>query len=110
MLRNIHFFNIKSGVNEERILHLLDNEIAEYAKAFGCIERKTWKLLSVHVQGQPAQSAAYMNESLWPSQKEADAFTQAFREGPPEKVKKAYAELQAGLDPEKTVRYVDGEG
>ena len=72
MLRNIHFFNIKAGTDEKRMLHLLDNEVAEYAKTFGCLERKTWKLLDARSHGQPAQSAAYMNESLWPSQKEAE--------------------------------------
>ena len=110
MLRNIHFFNIKPGADEERVLHLLDNEIAEYARTFGCIERKTWKLLNAISQGEPAQSAAYMNEALWPSQKEADAFTRGIQEGPPEEVKKAFTELRAGVDIEISVRYVGEEG
>lgn len=110
MLRNIHFFNIKSEADEKRILHLWDNEIAEYAKTFGCIERRTWKLLDARSLGGPAQSAAYMNESLWPSQKDADAFTQAIQEGPPEDVKKAFDEIRSGIEPDKSVRYVDEAG
>jgi len=73
MLRNIHFINIKPGADEERMLYLLNHEYAEYAKTFGCIERKTWKLLDAHHLdlGEPAESATYLNESLWPSQKDS---------------------------------------
>ena len=112
MLRNIHFFNIKPGADEKRILHLLDNEIAEYARTFGCLERKTWKFLSARSgpERQPTESAMYMNESLWPSQKGSDAFTQAIREAPPEEVKNTYDEMIAVMELEKTVRYVDEEG
>ena len=90
------------------MLHLIDNELADYAKTIGCIERKTWKLLDARSQGEPAQSAVYINESLWPSQKEADAFSQAGE--PSEQFKKALEELRAGIEIEKTVRYVDEEG
>jgi hypothetical protein len=107
MLRNIHFFNIKPGADEKRVLHLVDYELAEYAKTFGCIERKTWKFLNASVKGQPAESAAYLNESLWPSQKEADAISQAER---PEEIQKWWEELLLGIDIVKTVRYVDDEG
>ncbi len=41
MLRNINFFNIKAGANEEEMLSLISNDLATYAKAFGCLERKT---------------------------------------------------------------------
>ena len=107
MLRNIHFFNIKPGADEARILSLVDHELVEYATAFGCLERKTWKLLDAHARGKPVESATYLNESLWPSQKAADAFSQAER---PEDVKKWWKELADGLEIVKTVRYVDVEG
>jgi len=107
MLRNIHFFNIKPGVDEERILYLFDHLVAEHAKTFGCIERKTWKLLDAHTGGQPVESAAYMNESLWPSQEAANTFSRAERS---EKVKKWLDELFGGIEVVKTVRYVDEEG
>ncbi len=77
MLRNIHFFNIKPGADEARMLHLVNHEVAQYAQTFGCIERKTWKLLDASAQGTSAQAAVYMNEALWPSQKAADAFRDA---------------------------------
>ena len=107
MLRNIHFFNIKPGADEERILYLVDHELAELAKKFGCIERKTWKLLDARSQGKAVESATYMNESLWPSQKEADAFSRSERT--PEE-KKLAEELRSGAEFVKTVRYIDEEG
>jgi len=119
MLRSIHFFSIKPGADEKRMLHLMDNEFAEYAKTFGCIERKTWKLLdsgspSLSVQSEtltlkwePTRSAAYMNEGLWPSQKEADAFGNTEL---PADVKNFLDELFSGIEIENTVRYVDAEG
>ncbi len=54
-----NFFNIKSGADEARMLHLWNHEAAQYAKTFGCIERKTWKLLDASSQGTSAQ---YVNE------------------------------------------------
>ncbi len=107
MLRNIHFFNIKPGVDVARILSLVDHEFAEYAKTFGCLERKTYKLLDAHAEGKPAKLAMYMNESLWPSQKEADAFSHAER---PVDVQDWWEEMTNGSEIVKTVRYVDASG
>jgi hypothetical protein len=108
VLRNIHFFNIRSGVDEKRILHLIDNDLVEYAKSFGCIERRTLKRLDSSVKGNPAPSPAYMNESLWPSRKEADAFsadwTRSQKSGT---LKKGLAEIAAGMEIENSVRYID---
>ena len=104
MLRNIHFFSIKPGVDAARIVHLWDHDIAAYAKTHGCIERKTWKLLDAGPHGDPAQAATYMNESLWPSQKEADAFSSA--EWPAE-AQSALDELFSGIERHSTLRYVD---
>ncbi len=107
MLRNIHFFNLKPGAAEKRILYLMDVEFANYAKSFGCLGRKTWKLLDAHAGGQDAESAMYMNEALWPSQKDADAFSQAERS---EEVAKLMKEWSQGAEIVKTLRYVDDEG
>ena len=107
MLRNIHFFNIKPGADEARILYLGDHELVEYSRTYGCLERKTWKLLDAHAGGQPVESATYLSEALWPSQEAADAFSRAER---PEDVKKWWKELVDGLEIVKTVRYVDAEG
>jgi hypothetical protein len=101
VLRNIHFINIKPGASEKRMLYLMDNELADYAKTFGCIERKTWKLLDARSQGKPVEAATYLNESLWPSQDAADAFSEADR---PAEVKAWFEELLNGVELVKTVR------
>src|SRR4029079_1736684 len=72
MLRNIHFFNLKPGVDEDTAIAALDRDVAEYTQSLGCIERKTWKLLDAHPDG--SAPAMYMNEALWSSQRAADSF------------------------------------
>ncbi len=72
MLRNIHFFNLKPGVDEATALAALNGDVAEYTKSLGCIERRTWKLLNAHPDG--SAPALYMNEALWSSQSAADSF------------------------------------
>ena len=89
------------------MLYLIDHEMVEYAKTFGCIERKTWKLLDARSQGQSVEAAAYMNESLWPNQEAADAITQA---GRTEVTKPWWDEILGGIEIVKTVRYIDEEG
>ena len=107
MLRNLHFFNIKPGVDEARILYLWDHVVAEYAQTRGCIERKTWKLLDARSGDGQAQATLYMNEAIWPSQKAADAFGQAEM---PAEVRQAIDELFGGIESHTTLRYVDASG
>jgi hypothetical protein len=110
VLRNSHYFNIKPGVDAERIISIIDNEIAAHAKTFGCIERKTWKLLDFHNWNEEVPlappPATYLNESLWPSQKEADAFGQSEDSG---EIKALMEELFNGAEFVLSVRYVDDE-
>ena len=107
MLRNIHFFSIRSGADERRMLYILDHDVAEYAATFGCLERRTLRLLDANRRGKPVQGAAYMNESLWPSQKEGDAFTYS---DPPEDTQSVLRDLLDGIELERTVRYVELDG
>jgi hypothetical protein len=110
MLRTIHFLNIKPDADTERMLSLLD-EVAAYSKTFGCIERKTWKVLDSHTwqpeRQETAPLATYMNESLWPSQREADTFSQAHTS---DEWKRIWDESSNGIEFVLTLRYVDSEG
>lgn len=45
MVRVIHFFNLKPGADEAQMLRLVDQGLREITKPYGCLERKTWKLL-----------------------------------------------------------------
>jgi hypothetical protein len=107
MLRNIHFFRFKPGADKERILRLMDHDLAEYARSMGCIERRTWRLLDARSGGEPTTASDYMNESLWPDQETADAFGRAARS---ETVQQLMDEILANIEIERTVRYVAEEG
>lgn len=107
MLRNVHYFHFKPAADKDRILHLLDHDLADFAKSLGCIERKTWRLLDARAHGQPITDAEYINEALWPSQEVADAFGQAERS---DAVNQFLSEIFGAIEIEKTVRYVDEGG
>ena len=81
MVRVIHFFNLKPGADEAQMLALVNQGLLEITKFYGCLERKTWKLLDANAQGQPTPVAAYLNEALWSSQEAADTFAHAVRDG-----------------------------
>lgn len=106
MLRNVHLINIKPGADEARMLYLINVELARIAKTHGCIERKTWRSLDA-AHGQALPVATYLNESLWPSQKAADAFGQAGRSSADQAL---LDELFSGIEIVQTLRYVDDEG
>ena len=57
MMRNIHFFNLKEGADEKRILRLLDGAIKDHTMARGCIERRTLKLLDAPVPAEKQWSS-----------------------------------------------------
>ncbi|MCL4860003.1 MAG: hypothetical protein KJZ93_11380 [Caldilineaceae bacterium] len=107
MVRVIHFFNLKPGADEAQMLLLVNQGLRDLARPYGCLERKTWKLLDASAQGEPAHAATYLNEALWPNQQAADAFAHATQN---EEAKAFVAELQSGIETVLTVRYVDEAG
>lgn len=107
MVRVIHFFNLKPGADEAQMLHLVNQGLRDLTRAYGCLDRKTWKLLDGNAQGQPTPMVAYLNEALWPSQEAADAFAHAVREG---EAKTFFTEAHSGIETVLTARYVDEEG
>jgi len=107
MLRNIHLLNIKHGADEARMLHLVRVDLARMAQAHGCIERKTWRFLNATANGQPSTGAMFLDESLWPSQKAADAFGRAERTTEDQAL---LDELFSGIEVVQTLRYVDDAG
>lgn len=107
MVRVIHCFKLKPGADEAQMLALVNQGLRDLTRAYGCLDRKTWKLLDANAQGQPAPVAVYMNEALWPNREAADAFARAVRDG----VAKAFfAEAHSGIETVLTVRYVDEAG
>lgn len=107
MVRIIHFFNLKPGADEAQMLALVNQGLRDLTRAYGCLERKTWKLLDANAQGQPVPVAAYLNEALWPNQEAADTFAHAMRDG---EAKASFAEAHSGIETVLTMRYVDEAG
>src|SRR5438477_3190636 len=80
MLRLIHSFDLRSGVDEQSFINWLDASLWEHSKKFGCLERKTWLFLDgidgnyEPGQGRPVSRPRYLNEAFWPNQQAAEAF------------------------------------
>lgn len=80
MLRLIHAFDLRPGVDEQSFINWLDAALWEQSKRFGCLERKTWLFLD-GIQGtydpgqsQPVGRPRFLNEAFWPHQEAAEAF------------------------------------
>ena len=107
MLRNIHLFNLKPGIDAAKTLAVIDGELADYARALGCIERKTWELLDNHPDD--TSQAMYLNEALWPDLQAANSFGAAFSQDQSERAMRIRSALDS-VTIVQTVRYVDDAG
>ncbi|HYJ80676.1 MAG TPA: hypothetical protein VEW03_13770 [Longimicrobiaceae bacterium] len=71
MIRVVHLFDVKKGVNETAFIEWLDAKLDTAARRFGCADRKTWKLLNgftgTYLQPQDVwDRPRYVNEAYWP--------------------------------------------
>jgi hypothetical protein len=103
MLRVIHFFNLKPGADEERVLPLLNNDLADHTIRHGCLERRTLKLLDADGQGQPVPAASYLNEALWPSLQVSDAWIATL--GADERWQRLSTEIDNSIEFMQRLRY-----
>ncbi len=81
MLRLIHIFDLKPGVDEEAFLSWVDSTLFEKAKEFGCIERKNWIFLDglddpYSKEKIIKKRPRYINEAFWSNAKGAEDFRQ----------------------------------
>ncbi len=78
MLRVVHVFDVKPGVQETSFIEWLDSRLDEITRGYGCLERKTWVFIDgIHgnyTKGKPEIRPKYLNEAFWPSQQHADNF------------------------------------
>jgi hypothetical protein len=78
MVRIVHIFDVKPGVDEKSFIQWVDGTLREVTLKFGCRERSTWIYLDgiegTYEKGKPIKRPKYINEAFWPSQKEADEF------------------------------------
>lgn len=78
MLRVIHAYDIKPGVDERSFVEWLDSQLDQITKRFGCIGRKTWIFLDgfegTYENQRPAKRPRYLNEAFWISEEAANNF------------------------------------
>ena len=79
MIRVVHLFDVKRGVNERDFVDWLDTGLSAAAKRFGCVERSTWLLAEgfagSYLHPKPVHDRPkYVNEAYWPDMEGPRAF------------------------------------
>jgi len=70
MIRVVHLFDVKRGVDEQSFIEWLDAKLDVAARQFGCDERRTWKLLegftgSYLMPHAVRDRPTFVNEAYW---------------------------------------------
>ncbi|HET6232419.1 MAG TPA: hypothetical protein VFE05_20255 [Longimicrobiaceae bacterium] len=70
MIRVVHLFDLKRGVEADSFLQWLDAKLGTAARQFGCTDRKTWVLLDgfegTYLAPRPVHDRPrYVNEAYW---------------------------------------------
>ncbi len=78
MLRVIHAYSVKAGVDERAFVEWLDGRLDDVTRRFGCIGRQTWVYLDgfagTYERNQPVGRPRYLNEAFWVGEDAANAF------------------------------------
>ncbi len=78
MLRVIHAYTIRSGVDEQSFVEWLDGRLDEVTRRFGCVGRKTWVFLDgfegAYDRQRPVRRPRYLNEAFWVGEEAANDF------------------------------------
>ena len=70
MIRVVHLFDVKRGVDEQSFIEWLDAKLDVAARQFGCAERRSWKLLdgftgSYLMPHEVRDRPKFVNEAYW---------------------------------------------
>jgi hypothetical protein len=108
MLRVIHSFDIKPGVDERSFIEWLDATLWEKSRPFGCIQRKTWVFLGgfegTYESPKSVRRPRYLNEAFWESQEAHDRFLKWLTS---EEAKEFRARWFSGITNHTVLRYVE---
>lgn len=78
MLRVIHAFDLKPGIEERTFVEWLDSQLDQVTKRFGCLGRKTWVFVDgmdgTYERGTPARRPRFLNEAFWVGEEAANNF------------------------------------
>lgn len=78
MLRVIHAYNVKPGVDERAFVEWLDSQLDEVTRRFGCTARKTWIFVDgfegAYDRQRPLRRPKFLNEAFWVGEEAANNF------------------------------------
>ena len=79
MIRVVHLFDLKKGVEEREFVEWLDGQLEASARRFGCVERKTWALVDGFTGSYRSPKVVkdrpkYVNEAYWTDMEGPDQF------------------------------------
>jgi hypothetical protein len=70
MIRVVHLFDIKKGIDEVAFIEWLDAQLDAVSRRLGCVDRKTWVLLEgftgdYRMPYEVRDRPKYVNEAYW---------------------------------------------
>jgi hypothetical protein len=78
MLRVIHAYNVKPGVNERAFVEWLDSQLDDVTRRFGCIGRTTWVFVDgfdgMYERPRSIRRPKFLNEAFWVGEEAANNF------------------------------------
>ena len=113
MIRVVHLFDVKRGVEENGFVEWLDAKLSTAARRFGCVDRKTWKLLDgfagsyAHPKNL-TDRPKYVNEAYWEDMDGPTAFRKWLTETP--EGKEIHDRWFSSVENHTVLRYVEGWG
>lgn len=111
MIRVVHLFDIKKGVDERDFIEWLDGQLDAAARRFGCVERKTWVLLDgfsgSYTSRKPMKDRPkYVNEAYWTDRDAPDRFRRWLTDDP--EGRRLHDQWFDSIENHTVLRYVEG--
>ena len=110
MLRVIHAYHVKPGIDEEAFVEWLDSQLDEVTRRFGCVGRKTWVFLDgfegTYDRHKDIRRPRYLNEAFWVGEEAANNFRQWLLSPEGEPLRRRWF---ASITDHTVLRYVDYE-
>ena len=113
MIRVVHLFNVKKGVSEAAFVEWLDAKLSNASQRFGCVDRKTWRLLDgfagsyAHPKNL-TDRPKYVNEAYWEDMDGPTSFRKWLTETP--EGKEIHDRWFSSVENHTVLRYVEGWG
>lgn len=111
MIRVVHLFDVKRGVPETPFIEWLDARLDIATRQFGCVDRKTWRLVDgftgdyLHPRAENDRPR-YVNEAYWVDEASANRFREWLTSTP--EGRELHDRWFASVENHTVLRYVQG--